>query len=169
MNEKRTLLRHFLATLAYRTQKALKDAPERFADFRVSPGVRTPHQLIFHMTNVLSYARLSFTREKEWRSDQKGTFQEEIDRFYEILHDLGQHIEQGKPLFDMTPERMLQGPFADAMTHVGQLAMLRRLCGQPIPPENFSMAEIHAENLSQNQPDSLSPHNEWYDAEGHPQ
>jgi len=160
MDVKRQMLRHYMAALAYRTQKALRDAPESFADFRAKPGVRTPHELLFHMTGVIGYARTFFIG-GEWRPERMATFREEILRFHEILESLGHHLDKGTPLKGTTPEKMLQGPFSDAMTHAGQLAMLRRLFGSPVPPENFIVAAIDSHNLDPDQPDPVSPDKEW--------
>lgn len=163
MNEKRQFLRHFLAALAYRTQKALRDAPETFSEFRAGSQVRTPHELIVHMTSVLGYARTFFIGGTfphppitDWKKD--------INAFHELLEDLARYLDSDTPLREMTEERLLQGPFADAMTHAGQLAMLRRLSGSPIPPENFIKAAIRPDNLSSNQPSPVSPDKEWPEA-----
>jgi hypothetical protein len=146
MDEKRALLRHCLAVLAYRTQKALREAPGSFADFRVVPGVRTPAELVRHMASGLGYARTFFIG-GVYRHEPLPTLADEVERFHAMLADLARHLENGTPLQGTTPERLLQGPFADAMTHVGQLAMLRRLTGSPVPPENFLAAAIDAANL----------------------
>jgi hypothetical protein len=143
-----TLLRHFLAALAYRTQKALRGAPESFADFRVADGVRTPRELLRHMTSVLGYAR-TFLIGGEYTADALPDMPAEIARFHEMLEDLGARLTAGEQF--PSAEAMLQGPFSDAMTHAGQLAMLRRLHGSPVPPENFIKADITAENLGPNQ------------------
>lgn len=152
----RKLLRHFLAALAYRTQKSLRDAPDSFADFEAAPGVKTPHDLIRHMTGVLGYARTFFEGER-WRPEKLSTLRAEVMRFHELLESLGRHLDDGTPFNGTTPERMLQGPFSDAMTHAGQLAMLRRMHGSPIPAENFVKADIDASNLGPDQPDPVSP------------
>jgi hypothetical protein len=162
METKRQLLRHFLAAIAYRTQKALRDAPEGFAEFRVAPGIRTPHEIVNHMTSVLGYARTYFVG-GEWRPEMLERFDAEVLRLHEILESLGHHLDAGTPLQGTTPERMLQGPFSDAMTHVGQLAMLRRFFGSPVPPENFIAAAIDAENVSPDQPEPVSPDKEWHE------
>jgi len=162
MNTKRQILKHFLAALAYRTQKALRGAPDSFADFRAQPGVRTPHELVFHMTNVIGYARTFFIG-GEYRPEKMPTFKEEIARFHEMLEDFGHHLDTGSEFKGTTSERMLQGPFSDAMTHAGQLALLRRLFGSPIPPENFIMADINPDNLGPDQPDPVSPDKEWHE------
>jgi hypothetical protein len=164
MDDKRSLLRHFLAALAYRTQKALRDAPVEFGDFRVAAAVRTPAELVRHMTSVLGYARTFFIGGRYW-PEPLPTLREEIGRFHSMLQDLERHISAGTPLLQgMTPERLLQGPFADAMTHAGQLAMLRRLAGIPVPPENFIVADIDPEKLGVDQAEPVSPDEVWDEA-----
>ena len=163
MGEKRALLRHFLAALAYRTQKALWQAPASFGDFRTAPGVRTPAELIRHMTSVLGYAR-TFLIGGVYEHEPLPTLADEVARFHAMLTDLAGHLKRGTPLQGTTPERLPQGPFADAMTHAGQLAMLRRLAGSPVPPENFIVAAIDPANLGPNQPPPVSPDLEWPEA-----
>jgi hypothetical protein len=167
MDEKQQILRHFLASLAYRTQKALRGAPSEFASFRAAPGVRTPHQILFHMTNVLAAVRWRLTGE-EWRPAMAETFQKEVLRFHETLEELGQHLAAGTRLHGTTPEVVLQGPLSDAMTHAGQLAMLRRFYGSPVPPEDFMGAKVDADNLGPEQAEPACPDDEWFDAEGRP-
>ena len=136
MDDKRALLRHFLAALAYRTQKALRDAPDGFSSFRAADGVRTPAELVRHMTSVLGYARTHFIGGRYW-PDPRPDLAAEVARFHEMLADLGKHLDAGAELMGTTEEQLLQGPFSDAMTHAAQLALLRRLSGSPVPPENF--------------------------------
>ena len=162
----RRLLRHFLAALAYRTQKAVRDAPDGFGDFRVAQGVRTPHQLLRHMSDVLGYARTMF-QGGNWRARTLPAFEDEVARFHEQL-DLLAHEIQMAEFGRVRPDRLLQGPLADVMTHVGQLAMLRRLSGSPIPPENFIVAQIDAGNVGADQPAATSEEADWYDAEDEP-
>lgn len=162
----RALLRHFLAATAYRTQKALRGAPVVYADFRPAPGVRSPRQLLRHMSDVLGYARTLFTG-GTWRAETLPTFADEIERFHEVLEDLGRWIDKGE--FDrISAAKLLQGPLADVMTHAGQLAMLRRLEGSPVAPENFVVADVDPENLGPDQPAAESPDANWYDAEDEP-
>src|SRR6266849_9120066 len=116
MDEQRWLLRHFLAALAYRTQKALRDAPADFGSFQAAEGVRTPARIVCHMTSVLGYARTFFVGGRYW-PDPLPSLPEEIVRFHQMVQDLARHIEVGTPLLEgMSAERLLQGPFSDAMT-----------------------------------------------------
>jgi hypothetical protein len=164
MDDKRELLRHFLAALAYRTQKALRDAPVEFAAFRAADGVRTPAELVRHMTSVLGYARTFFIG-GQYRPDPLPSLGEETVRFHAMLEELAGHIAIGTPLLEgMSAERLLQGPFSDAMTHAGQLAMLRRLAGAPVPPENFILAAIDPARCGPEQAEPLSPDESWAEA-----
>ena len=156
---KRSMLRHCLAAIAYRAQKALRDAPDSYGDFHAGTQVRTPHELVRHVTSVLGYARTLFLG-GAWRPAMLPTFRAEIARLHEIIEDLGQLIERGDEP-SIGPEQLLQGPLADAMTHVGQLAMLRRLAGAPVAPENFVFAKIDANNLGPDQPPPASPESGW--------
>ncbi len=163
MDDKRELLRHFLAALAYRTQKALRGAPESFHTFRAAPKVRTPLELLRHMESVLGYARTFFIG-GEYNQEPLQDFQAEILRFHQTIEDLARHLESGTTLEGITPEQLLQGPLSDAMTHAGQLAMLRRLAGAPVPPENFIYANVQSDNLGPNQAPPARPGNkrgEW--------
>ena len=164
INETRSLLRHFLAALAYRTQKALRDAPADFGSFSAADQVRTPAQLVCHMTGVLGYARTFFVGGR-YSPAPLPSLTDEIARFHDMLRDLSRHLEAGTPLLEgMTAERLLQGPFADAMTHAGQLALLRRLAGAPVPPEDFSRADISAQRLGADQAEPRSPDKLWPEA-----
>jgi hypothetical protein len=162
MTEKRAMLVHFLAALAYRTQKALRDAPASFASFEAGNQVRTPKWLVQHMDSVLGYALTCFEGEPtSYQADPLPTFDEEIHRFHDKLEALARHLRGGTRLRTASEEQLLQGPFADAMTHAGQLAMLRRLAGSPIPPENFIVADISPDNLGPDQPLPGSPDAVW--------
>lgn len=161
MDNERELLCHFLAALAYRTQKALRGADANFDDFSAGRQVRTPKELVRHMTSVLGYAR-TFINGGTYRPEPLNDLNSEVERFHDILEHLAEDLRSSKPfLGGVTEKTLLQGPLADAMTHAGQLAMLRRLYGSPVAPENFIKAEISAANLSRNQPAPASPDAEW--------
>lgn len=158
--ESRRLLRHTLAALAYRTQKALRDRPSDFGSFRSGPNVRTPHELVWHMTGVIGYAR-TFFHGGEFAPPRLASLELEIARFHETLALLADDIERHTDRCTLTDEQLLQGPIADAMTHAGQLAMLRRLDGTPVPSENFIHADVSAANLSAAQPEPRAPDRWW--------
>lgn len=159
MNET-DLLRHYLAALAYRTQKALRGAPEGFADFAAGEGTRTPRELVRHMAGLMGYVRTFFAG-GVYRPEPLATMDEEIERFHANLGDVAAHLAAGTPLRELTTEQLLQGPLADAMTHAGQIAMLRRLAGSPVPSENFVLADISADRLGADQPEPAAPASAW--------
>ena len=160
MSESRRLLRHFLAAVAYRTQKALRGAPEHFAGFRAGPNVRTPHEIVWHMTGVIGYAR-TMLRGGRFEPPRLATFDDEVARFHATLEALSGDLADAALRASITDEQFLQGPLADAMTHAGQLAMLRRLAGAPVPPENFIFARVRPDHLGPDQPDPEAPDPGW--------
>jgi hypothetical protein len=166
MNESRRLLQHFLAALAYRTQKALRDAPPDFSEFEAGSKVRTPHELLWHMTGLIGYARTMFYG-GEFAPPRMPSFQEEITRFHSMLTLLLHDFANDSLSSRITDQQFLQGPLTDAMTHAGQLAMLRRLHGVPVPAENFIFADIATDNVSPNQPAPAAPDRGWTPDRGH--
>jgi hypothetical protein len=164
MDPTRELLQHFLATLAYRTQKAVRNAPEAFGDFEAGHGVRTPRALVQHMSMVLDDARSCFGAARQW-PDALPTLTAEVVRFHATLADVAAALESGRAVEGgITLERILQGPLADAMTHAGQLALLRRLAGVPVPPENFARAAVDRRRLGVDQAVPVAPAAVWPEA-----
>jgi hypothetical protein len=157
---KRALLRHFLGALAYRTQKALRGAPPAFASFDAGNKIRPPQELLRHMSSVLGYAKTYFTG-GSYYPEALDSMEAEIARFHGMIEALAAHLDQGTPLRGITEEQLLQGPFSDAMTHAGQLALLRRLAGMPVPPENFIFAEIGGDRLGPDQAEPARPDAVW--------
>lgn len=160
MGESRRLLQHFLAAIAYRTQKALRGAPPEFADFRAGPTTRTPFELLWHMTSLMGYAR-TFFHGGSFQPQRLASLEAEIDRFHETLAALRDDLADSSLTAHISDEQFLQGPFADAMTHAGQLALLRRLHGSPVPSENFIFATVIAENVSRQQALPNAPDSDW--------
>ena len=160
----RELLRHFLAAIAYRTQKALRGAPEHYPTFSAGNRVRTPVELLRHMTALMGYVRTLFQGGSyPVKPDPLPTFKEEVARFHDMIEAVGELLASGAPC-SIATEQLLQGPFADTMTHVGQLAMLRRLADSPVAPENFVYADIRADRLGVEQPPPARPDTHWPDA-----
>lgn len=161
MDQGRALLRHFLAAIAYRAQKALRGAPAHYAQFSAGNRVRTPTQLVQHMASLMGYVCTLFTGGSyPMQPEPLATFDAEIARFHEMLGRVGALLDSDAPL-SITTEQLLQGPFADTMTHVGQLALLRRLADAPVPPENFIYADIRRERLGTDQAAPARPDRHW--------
>ncbi len=136
------ILRHTLATLAYRANRILADAPEGFADFEAGEGVMTPRKMLNHMTIILGFAHSQLTETEFERPTKVNDWKVEVSRLYETITALDQVVEAGLGAGGDTVLRMLQGPILDAMTHVGQLSMLRRLAGSPTPADHYIKATV---------------------------
>jgi len=137
------LLRHTVATLAYRAGKAVRGAPAEYAGFRAAPGVRTPAEILAHMGDVMDWA-LSISRGAEaWHASPPLEWDAEVARFFAALEAFDNYLASGEKLH-ASLERLFQGPVADALHHTGQLTILRRAAGSPIRPENYSRADIVA-------------------------
>lgn len=160
MTESRRLLQHFLAALAYRTQKALRGAPETFAEFTAGSHARTPFELVWHMTGVIGYAR-TMLHGGAFTPQRLPTFADEIARFHDTLEALRDDFGDSALTARITDEQFLQGPLSDAMSHAGQLALLRRLAGAPVASENFIFANIRADNVRALQPEPAAPDKWW--------
>ena len=153
----RDMLRHTLATLAYRGGKAVRGAPDTFASFRVGETTRTPGQILAHVGDLMDWA-LSLARgEQVWRDSEPLPWPREVARFHEALARLDAHLASDAPL-GCPAEQLFQGPIADALTHVGQIALLRRLAGAPMRGENYAKAEIVAGRLG---PEQAAPSREF--------
>jgi hypothetical protein len=140
---KRELLRHTLATLAYRAAKPLRDAADNFADFQAGGEARTPVQVLAHIGDVLDWG-LSIAQGKQtWRSSTPQPWKDEITRFFAVLQAFDAYLASAEPLHERA-EKLFQGPIADAFSHVGQIAMLRRVAGARIRGENYFVAEVSA-------------------------
>jgi len=137
----RELLRHTLATVAYRGGKTLRDAPPEFATFRASDTARTPLEILAHLGDLFGWS-LSIAQGKEkWTDADPQGWDETAARFFANLKALDEFLASTEPL-GCSPLQLFQGPIADSFTHVGQLAMLRRLAGAPMRGENYFVAEI---------------------------
>ena len=139
-----------LATLAYRGGKTIHNAPPGFKDFSAGEKARTPAQILAHMGDLFDWA-LSFASGKEaWHNSKPRDWDAEVDRFFGALEKFDAFLASDAPLA-ATVERLLQGPIADAFTHVGQIALLRRLAGAPVRGEDYSRAEIQAGRVGKDQ------------------
>jgi hypothetical protein len=139
----RTLLRHTLATLAYRGGKAIRDAPAGFADFRVAEKSRTPGQILAHIGDLLDWGLSLAEGAQRWQDSAPLPWPQECQRFFDALKKFDARLADAAPLASPA-EKLFQGPVADALTHVGQLTMLRRVAGGPIKGENYHKADIVA-------------------------
>ena len=135
------LLRQTVATLAYRAGKALRGAPPNFSTFSVGPSSRTPGQILAHMCDLVDWALSMANDAEKWNVTSPTSWEADATRFHQALEALDKRLAAPEPL-GVTESQLFQGPVADALTHTGQLTMLRRLAGSPVRGENYSRADI---------------------------
>ncbi len=157
MTTAREMLRHTLATLAYRGGKAVRDAPERFAVFKPAPTTRTPAEILAHIGDLLDWTVCLARGEHVWHDSTPLPWPEEVARFHAALSRADLALASAQPL-GTSPERLFQGPIADALTHVGQITLLRRMAGAPVRGENYAKAEIETGRLG---PEQAAPRREF--------
>jgi hypothetical protein len=139
----REFARHTVATLAYRGGKSLAAAPEAFATYAAAPGARTPAEILAHIGDLLDWALSLCEGEHRWNASAPLPWPKEVARFFRGLERLDDRLTSDKPL-GCPVEKLFQGPIADALTHIGQLALLRRMAGAPVRGENYFRADIVA-------------------------
>ena|SRR5215472_4400961 len=149
-NEALPLLRHTVATLAYRGGKTLRGAPPEFADFRAGEKARTPAEILAHIGDLLDWALKLADGKHEWHDSSPLPLEQGTARFYAGLEAFDRRLASSQPL-GCTAEKLFQGPIADALTHVGQIAMLRNLAGCKMRAENYYKAEIAAGRVGADQ------------------
>jgi hypothetical protein len=154
----RQFLRHAIATIAYRGGKAVRGAPESFANFRVGDSTRTPAKILAHIGDLFEWA-LSISRgQPSWRDSDPLPWSAEVERFFAAVKKFDDYLAATEETLHAPPERLFQAPIADALTHIGQIAMLRRLAGAQIRGENYYVADIAAGRCGAEQ---ATPHREF--------
>jgi hypothetical protein len=145
------LLRHLVATLAYRAGKVVRDAPAGFAEFSSGPKTRVPVEILAHMADLMGWAVRMARGEYAWRAEGSRDWDAELRRFLDGLATLDSLLASNPPERRWA-ELLIQGPLADALTHVGQLAMLRGAAGAPVRPESYARATIAVGQVGLEQP-----------------
>jgi hypothetical protein len=148
LEAKRELLRHAVATVAYRAGIAVSDAPGNFAEFRVGDTSRTPAEILAHIGDLLEGSLYLVKGELVYLASTPLRWEEEVGRFFSAVKGLDSYLASGAPL-SCAVEKLIQGPVGDALTHVGQLVMLRRLAGSPARAESYFTAEIVAGEVTE--------------------
>ncbi|HEY1262318.1 MAG TPA: hypothetical protein VGF06_02275 [Terriglobales bacterium] len=147
---KREMLRHTLATLAYRGGKAVRGAPAEFAGFAAGDRTRTPGKILSHLADLFDWALSMAEGKQKWHDSPPLPWDQGVERFLAALKAFDDYLASEKPLH-VSIERLFQGPVADALTHVGQIAMLRGMAGVPVKGENFFLAEVTIGHLALDQ------------------
>jgi len=140
-NSDRRLLRHTLATLAYRCGKTLRNAPHGFGDFKAGAGTRTPGEILAHLGDLFDWGYSMASGVPKWNSSKPLPWDEEVNRFFTALKKFDDYLASEEPMH-ASPQSLFQGPVADAFTHSGQIGLLRRMAGAPVKGENYFMADI---------------------------
>jgi len=147
----RQFLRHTVATLAYRACKAVTGAPDTFGEFHASPDTRTPGQILAHIGDLLDWGLSMARGQQQWSDSSPLPWREERHRFFAALEALDDYLTSEEQLH-VPAEKLFQAPIADALTHIGQIAMLRRLAATPVRAENYSAAKIAVGIVGPDQP-----------------
>ena len=157
MDDKRQFLRHALATIAYRGGKAVRGAPASFATFKVHAASRTPSEILAHVGDLFDWALTLAKGAQAWHDSTPLPWEQESERFFASLSRFDAYLGSDAPLSE-SPEKLFQGPIADALTHVGQLTMLRRVEGTAMRSENYHKADIAVGRVG---PEQASPRREF--------
>jgi hypothetical protein len=153
MDPTRAFLRHTLATIAYRAAKVEREAPAGFGNFQLGKGARTPVQLLAHMGDLFDWALRMAQGNQEWVQTKPQSWRNEVARFHASLLALDRYIASDAPL-SVSAEQLFQGPVSDALTHIGQIALMRRQDDSPVRSEVFVRADIAAGRVGAEQPKS---------------
>jgi hypothetical protein len=141
MSDSRAFLRHTLATIAYRGAKAIRNAGPSFADYSCGETSRTPVRILVHIGDLMDWALTMSEGRREWKDSLPLPWEKECERFFAAVKKLDDYLASEKPL-QVSAEKLFQSALADALTHIGQIAMLRRMAGVPIKGENYYVADI---------------------------
>jgi hypothetical protein len=142
-------LRQLAATLAYRASKVLREVPPEFASYRIAPKARSGVEILAHMGDLMEWSTWLARGQHIWKANGSSDWNHELDRFFRLLGELDDLIAAKE--FDGSIEKLIQGPLADALTHVGQLSMMRGAAGMPVRPESYARAEIVAGRVGREQ------------------
>jgi hypothetical protein len=138
---KRELLRHALSTLAYRGGKAIRNAPANFGDYQALEGVRAPGKILAHIGDLMDWGLSMANGKREWHDSNPLRWEEENERFFAAIKNFDDFLASDEAM-QAPAEKLLQGPIADAFSHVGQIAILRRMAGGPVKAENYYKADV---------------------------
>ena len=144
------VLRHLLATLAYRAAKVLRDVPPGFAATAAAPSARQPVRIVAHLGDLMMWGVSLADDISTWKAAGGDDWEAEVQRFFDGMQALDARLA-ASPVSEEAVKKIISGPLADALTHVGQLAMLRGMAGAPITPESYARAEIVAGRVGREQ------------------
>ena len=146
----RELLRHTMATLAYRGRKVLSGVPAEFSSFNCGSGCRSAGAVLAHVDDLIDWGLSMANGKREWHNSEPQSWSGDVERFHRALAAFDEYLTSDQSLH-CSVEKLFQGPVADALTHIGQLAMMRRLAGAPVKAENYFKADITAGRVGADQ------------------
>ena len=149
----REILRHTVATVAYRGGKAVRGATPEFADFKAGPATRTPVEILAHIGDLYDWALSIAKGARTWNNSIPLPWDLEVSRFHATLSAFDAYLASDAVLAAPVT-KLFQGPVADSLTHAGQLTLLRGIAGQPVRGESYFMSAIEAGRAG---PDQASP------------
>jgi len=151
-NVAQEFVRHTLATLAYRAAKAVRGAPAEFVNLKIGTGTRTPAAIVVHMGDLMEWALTMVQGQTQWRDGPVQSWDADLKRLFAGIKALDDYLAGSAPVDLHILHQLFQGPIADALTHTGQLTMLRRLAGSPIRGESYQRALIAVGQTGLDQP-----------------
>jgi hypothetical protein len=157
MTDTRTFLRHTVATLAYRGAKAIRNTEPSFAEYGLPETSRTPAKILAHIGDLMDWALAMSEGRRDWYDSLPLSWEKECERFFTAVQKFDDYLASERPL-EVSAEKLFQGPIADALTHVGQIAMLRRMAGVRMKGENYFAAEVTVGRVGA---DQVSPRKEF--------
>jgi hypothetical protein len=157
MTDTRTFLRHTVATLAYRGAKAIRNTEPSFAEYGLPETSRTPAKILAHIGDLMDWALAMSEGRRDWYDSLPLPWEKECERFFTAVKKFDDYLASERPL-EVSAEKLFQGPIADALTHVGQIAMLRRMAAVPMKGENYFAAEVTVGRVGA---DQVSPRKEF--------
>jgi hypothetical protein len=150
-NDELRVLRQLAATLAYRAAKVLRDVPSDFPHYTCGASTRQPVQIVAHLADLMAWGVTIADGDIKWTASGSDDWDDEVSRFFDGLALLDNALASDRP-FKGSVDKLIQGPLADALTHVGQLAMMRGMAGVPVRPESYARAKIEAGRVGRDQP-----------------
>lgn len=105
MTPEREMLRHMVATIAYRGGKAIRGAPEGFGSVSVGEGSRSAVEILAHIGDLFDWARALADGEHRWAESTDLDWDTQVERFYSGLSEVDTRIASEEPLGREAPVR----------------------------------------------------------------
>lgn len=135
-----TILTRLLDGLGFRFYWATEGLRKTDYEFRPSPDCMSIEELVRHIWGLVNWVTVSTTDTKYKRPVEAGQTREQVLEMVLFLRNKMSNMSE-KELSETNIEgrsfwHIINGPIADALTHVGQINSFRRLSGNPVPKAN---------------------------------